>query len=179
MRKTFLIAVALAGFVPADRAIAGGMQVTSSGVQVTSSDATSRFMALGVSKSVVIDMPTDIKDVVVGDKGIAIVVIQSRRRVYITGAALGQTNVYFYGTDGQQIDALNIAVTALSMPSEMDHYTKPANVVLVYYGTGRIQPLSCTLIMCVDAGKPGADQPPGTQNINITGNATGVSLPSR
>ena len=129
MRKALIfMAVALVGFVTADHAIAGGMKITSS-------DATSRFMALGVSKSVVIDLPADIENVVVADKGITTVIVQSKRRVYVTGAALGQTNIYFFGTDGRQIDALDIAVTSTSLPSEMESLSAPANVVLIFNGS--------------------------------------------
>jgi hypothetical protein len=37
-------------------------------MRVSSSDANARFMVLGVSKSVVIDLPTDLRDVLVADK---------------------------------------------------------------------------------------------------------------
>ena len=165
--------IAAVGFGATDRTLAAERKIA--GMQVTGSDATARFMALGVSKSVVIDFPTDIQDVVVADKGIAVVVVQSKRRAYIIGAALGQTNVYFFDADGRQIDALDLAVTGSSLPATLENYPFPANVVLVYYGsTGKL--LSCTPIMCIDATKPGSDQPPGTQNINITGSASAVAV---
>jgi hypothetical protein len=162
--------IAAVGFGATDRTLAAERKIA--GMQVTSSDATARFMALGVSKSVVIDFPTDIQ---VADKGIAVVVVQSKRRVYIIGAALGQTNVYFFDADGQQIDALNIAVTGITLPAALEHYPFPANVVWIYNGINA-QTLSCTPIMCIDVTKPGANQPPGTQNINITGSATAVAV---
>jgi hypothetical protein len=165
--------IAAVGFVATDRTLAAEPQIA--GMQVTSSDATARFLALGVSKSVVIDFSTDIQDVVIGDKGVAAVVVQSKRRVFVIGAALGQTNVYFFDANGQQIDALNIAVTSSSLPAALEHYPFPADVVLVYNGS-KAQTLNCTPIMCVDANKPGSDQPPGTQNINVTGNTSTVAV---
>lgn len=80
-------------------------------VQAVGTDATSRFIPLGVGKSVVIDLPRDIKDVLVGDPKIANAVIRSSRRAYIVGASLGQTNIYFFDADGNQIFGLDIAVT--------------------------------------------------------------------
>jgi pilus assembly protein CpaC len=80
-------------------------------VQVVGSDSGSKFVPLGVGKSVVIDLPRDIKDVLVADPKIANAVIRSSRRAYIVGAAVGQTNVYFFDADGQQIAGLDIAVT--------------------------------------------------------------------
>jgi pilus assembly protein CpaC len=70
-----------------------------------------RFLALGIGKSVVIDLPRDSKDVLVADPKIANAVIRSAQRAYIIGAAVGQTNVVFFDADGQQIAAYDIAVT--------------------------------------------------------------------
>ena len=69
-----------------------------------------RFLALGIGKSVVVDLPNDIKDVLVADPKIANAVIRSAHRAYIIGAAVGQTNVVFFGADGQQLAAYDIAV---------------------------------------------------------------------
>jgi pilus assembly protein CpaC len=69
-----------------------------------------RFLALGIGKSVVIDLPRDIKDVLVADPKIANAVVRSAQRAYIIGAAIGQTNIVFFDAAGQQIAAYDIAV---------------------------------------------------------------------
>jgi pilus assembly protein CpaC len=69
-----------------------------------------RFLALGVGKSVVIDLPRDIKDVLVADPKIANAVVRSPQRAYIIGETVGQTNVVFFDADGQQVAAYDIAV---------------------------------------------------------------------
>ena len=69
-----------------------------------------RFLALGIGKSVVIDLPRDIKDVLVADPKIANAVVRSSQRAYIIGAAVGQTNIVFFDSAGQQIAAYDIAV---------------------------------------------------------------------
>ena len=69
-----------------------------------------RFLALGVGKSVVIDLPRDIKDVLVADPKIANAVVRSAQRAYIIGATVGQTNIVFFDSAGQQIAAYDIAV---------------------------------------------------------------------
>ncbi|HEV3498711.1 MAG TPA: type II and III secretion system protein family protein [Bradyrhizobium sp.] len=69
-----------------------------------------RFLALGIGKSVVIDLPRDIKDVLVADPKIANAIIRSAQRAYIIGAAVGQTNIVFFDSAGQQIAAYDIAV---------------------------------------------------------------------
>jgi pilus assembly protein CpaC len=70
-----------------------------------------RFLPLGVGKSIVIDLPRDIKDVLVADPKIANAVVRSAQRAYIIGAAIGQTNIVFFDAAGQQIAAYDIAVT--------------------------------------------------------------------
>ena len=69
-----------------------------------------RFLALGIGKSVIIDLPREIKDVLVADPKIANAVVRSAQRAYIIGAAVGQTNVVFFDAAGQQVAAYDIAV---------------------------------------------------------------------
>ncbi|MEH2563845.1 type II and III secretion system protein family protein [Bradyrhizobium sp. AZCC 2289] len=69
-----------------------------------------RFISLGIGKSIVIDLPRDIKDVLVADPKIANAVVRSAQRAYIIGAAVGQTNIVFFDSAGQQIAAYDIAV---------------------------------------------------------------------
>jgi pilus assembly protein CpaC len=70
-----------------------------------------RHLALGIGKSVVIDLPRDVKDVLVADPKIANAVVRSAQRAYIIGATVGQTNIVFFDAEGQQIAAYDIAVT--------------------------------------------------------------------
>src|ERR1700737_1421842 len=69
-----------------------------------------RFLPLGIGKSLVIDLPRDIKDVLVADPKIATAVVRSAQRAYIIGVAVGQTNIVFFDSAGQQIAAYDIAV---------------------------------------------------------------------
>jgi pilus assembly protein CpaC len=70
-----------------------------------------KFLPLGIGKSVVVDLPRDVKDVLVADPKIANAVVRSAQRAYIIGAAVGQTNIIFFDAAGQQIAAYDIAVT--------------------------------------------------------------------
>ena len=69
-----------------------------------------RSLSLGVGKSVVIDLPREVKDVLVADPKIANAVIRSAQRAYIIGGQVGQTNVVFFSADGQQVASYDIAV---------------------------------------------------------------------
>ena len=86
--------------------------VSTSVVRVAASEATSRFIPLGVGKSVAIDLPEDIKDVLVADPEVANAVVRTARRVYIIGGKKeGQTNIFFFDAQGRQIAGFDIAVT--------------------------------------------------------------------
>jgi pilus assembly protein CpaC len=97
----------LASIVPATAAETGTHMPV---IQIVASEATSRFIPLGIGKSVAIDVPTDIKDVLVADPKIANAVVRSSRRVYIIGVAVGQTNIFIFDADGKQIAGFDIAV---------------------------------------------------------------------
>lgn len=90
-------------------AVAGDYRATSS--SVADGQLNARFLPLGVGKSIVIDLPRDVKDVLVGDPKIANAVVRSAQRAYIIGAAIGQTNIVFFDATGLQIAAYDIAVT--------------------------------------------------------------------
>jgi pilus assembly protein CpaC len=110
IRTTLLVAAIIAfGLAATGRAPAADAQPQV--IRLVGSDASSRFVPLGVGKSVVIDLPRDVKDVLVADPLTANAVIRSARRAYIIGVKVGQTNVFFFDADGQQIGGLDIAVT--------------------------------------------------------------------
>ena len=88
--------------------VAGGYRATAP--IVADGQTNARFLALGIGKSVVIDLPRDIKDVLVADPKIANAVVRSAQRAYIIGAAVGSTNIVFFDSAGQQIAAYDIAV---------------------------------------------------------------------
>lgn len=90
-------APALASDMPAD-------------AQVTTVEAGTRYIPLGIGKSVVIDLPRDAKDVLVANPAIANAVVRSTRRAYLIGVTVGQTNVYFFDAEGRQIVGFDIAV---------------------------------------------------------------------
>ena len=113
--RTSIRAVALAalviatGLAPAAPLLAAEARVPV--LKVAASEGTSRFIPLGIGKSVAIDLPADIKDVLVADPKIANAVMRSSRRVYLIGVTVGQTNIFFFDADGKQIVGFDIAVT--------------------------------------------------------------------
>src|SRR3954469_17506784 len=102
-----LLGTSLAPMAPATGADAAHVPV----IKVAASEATSRFIPLGIGKSIAIDLPADIKDVLVADPTVANAVVRSSRRVYMIGVKIGQTNIFFFDAEGKQIAGFDIAVT--------------------------------------------------------------------
>jgi pilus assembly protein CpaC len=110
IRAAALAALVIAtGLAPSGPVLATDARVPV--LKVAASEGTSRFIPLGIGKSVAIDLPADIKDVLVADPKIANAVIRSSRRVYMIGVTIGQTNIFFFDADGKQIAGFDIAVT--------------------------------------------------------------------
>lgn len=78
--------------------------------EIVGSDANARFLSLGLGKGVVLDLPRDIKDVLIAEPKVANAVIRSSRRAYIIGTGVGQTNIFFFDAEGRQIAGYEIAV---------------------------------------------------------------------
>jgi pilus assembly protein CpaC len=91
--------------LPVTPSRSGAAEITTGSVQKT------RFLSLGIGKSVVLDLPRDVKDVLVANPKVANAVVHSAQRAYVIGAEVGQTNIVFFDTEGQQIAAYDIAVT--------------------------------------------------------------------
>jgi pilus assembly protein CpaC len=108
VRALSLSAVAALTFIPALTPVVASDQMA--GPAAEGGQTRVRFLALGIGKSAVIDLPQDIKDVLVADPKIANAVVRSAHRAYIIGEAVGQTNVVFFDSEGQQIAAYDIAV---------------------------------------------------------------------
>jgi pilus assembly protein CpaC len=105
--------IAVSWLVPWQASVAGDAppsQPPIQSLQIAGSDVTSHSVALGVSKSLVLDLPRDIRDVLVADPTIANVVVRTSRRAYIIGIKQGQTSVFFFDAQGKQISSLDIAV---------------------------------------------------------------------
>jgi pilus assembly protein CpaC len=108
--RAFLIAaLSLSAAAPALDA-AAATETDEAPAVVSSIPVKVRFLALGIGKSVILDLPRDVKDVLVADPKIANAVIRSPQRAYIIGSGVGQTNVVFFDAEGNQIAAYDIAV---------------------------------------------------------------------
>ncbi|WP_420847941.1 type II and III secretion system protein family protein [Nitratireductor luteus] len=65
---------------------------------------------LGLNKSLVVDLPRDAYDILVANPAVADAVTRTARRIYLFGKQVGETNIFVFGPNGEQIASLDIAV---------------------------------------------------------------------
>ncbi|ESW70404.1 type II and III secretion system protein family protein [Mesorhizobium sp. M0761] len=87
----------------------GDAKAAGKSVGVTASTATQR-VKLGLNKSVVIDLPSDAYDILVANPAVADAVTRTARRIYLFGKSVGETNIFVFGPNGEQIASLDLAV---------------------------------------------------------------------
>ncbi|MGA2311829.1 MAG: type II and III secretion system protein family protein [Xanthobacteraceae bacterium] len=115
IRAAFIAVLAVAAWtVPYNAASAGASNLAAEpqipGVSLVSDNAHTRSATLKIGKSLVLDFPRDIKDVLVSNPTTANAVIRSLRRAYIMGNAAGETNIVFFDADGKQMADFEITV---------------------------------------------------------------------
>ena len=69
-----------------------------------------KTIRLGLNKAVVIDLPTDAHDILVADPTLADAVTRTSRRIYLFGKMVGQTNIFVFGPNGEEIVSLDLEI---------------------------------------------------------------------
>jgi pilus assembly protein CpaC len=69
-----------------------------------------RNVRLGKNKALLIEMPRDLRDVMVSAPEIVDAVVQTSNRVHLIGKKLGQSNAFFFDVNGEQVLTLEISV---------------------------------------------------------------------
>lgn len=101
--------LALAVFASALAPVATHQAAHAASTRVTASKATQR-VKLGLNKSLVIDLPTDAYDILVANPAVADAVTRTARRIYLFGKQVGETNIFVFGANGEQIASLDLQV---------------------------------------------------------------------
>lgn len=65
---------------------------------------------LGRNKSILVELPRELRDVIVSDPEIVDAVVQSSTRVYLIGKSNGQANAFFFTTSGEQMLTLELLI---------------------------------------------------------------------
>lgn len=69
-----------------------------------------RSVQVGLNKSMVIDLPDDAHDILVADPGVADAVTRTSRRIYIFGKRVGDTNIFIFNRNGDQLLSLDLSI---------------------------------------------------------------------
>lgn len=77
---------------------------------VESGPGVKKKVSLGLNKAVVVDLPSDAHDILVADPSLADAVTRTSRRIYLFGKTVGQTNIFVFGPNGEEIVSLDVEV---------------------------------------------------------------------
>ena len=69
-----------------------------------------RKITIGLDKSMLIELPVDLANVLVSNPEVVDAVVQSSRQVYLLAKDVGDANAFFMGADGQRLMFLEITV---------------------------------------------------------------------
>lgn len=70
-----------------------------------------RLVRIGRNKSMMVELPREVRDVVVSDPKVMDAVVQTSSRVFLMGKALtGQANVFFFDANGERMMTLEVSV---------------------------------------------------------------------
>lgn len=98
----------------------------------SSPDATGQFVRMGLNKSMVVKLPAEARDVIVGSPEILDAVVRRKNMAYIFARSVGQSNVFFFDANGEQILALDIEVAVDSLAlRKLLNRTFPGNQITV------------------------------------------------
>ena len=69
-----------------------------------------RRISMGVGKSTIIELRQDAAEIFVGNPAVANAIVRTARKIYIIGAAAGQTSLFALDKDGHEIESFEINV---------------------------------------------------------------------
>ncbi|MCY0149199.1 type II and III secretion system protein family protein [Hoeflea sp. G2-23] len=70
----------------------------------------SKRVKLGLNKAIVVDLPVDASDILVADPSLADAVTRTSRRLYLFGKTVGQTNIFVFGPNGEEIVSIELEI---------------------------------------------------------------------
>ncbi len=77
---------------------------------VQSGPGVRKRLQLGLNKALVVDLPSDAHDILVADPSMADAVTRTSRRIYLFGKTVGQTNIFVFGPNGEEIVSLDVEI---------------------------------------------------------------------
>ena len=91
-----------------------------------------RFVRMGLDKSIVVRLPANAKDVVVGNPDVVDAVVRNKNTAYLFARKIGQTNIFFFDAAGEKILEMNLEVTMdVTSVRKLINRTLPGNHITV------------------------------------------------
>lgn len=114
---TVVAAAAISGIAP-DRAAAQSKATSIVRIAAGEKLPATRVVKVGLNKSLVVELPQDVRDVLASDPKVLDIVVNSARRAYLIGTGLGQANAFFFGKNGDRILTLEVIIDRDPAPLE-------------------------------------------------------------
>lgn len=89
-----------------------------------------KSVIIGLNKSILIEVPMDVRDVVVSSPKILDAVVHTSRRSYLIGLEAGQANAFFFDKDGNKVLTLEVKVEQdlTNLQNMMRRYIPGSNI---------------------------------------------------
>lgn len=159
MRETMRLAAlaallgALLGLAPLGLGEAHGAQASHLRVGANAYGRT-HHVEVGLNKSLIIDLPADVREVIVSQPGVAGAIMRSKRRAIVQGVAAGGTNIFFLDAAGEAVAVLDVAVgdSADNLVSTLARVISGSHIEVQTFGDGGVV-LSGTVLSGADMEK--------------------------
>jgi pilus assembly protein CpaC len=124
-------------------------------------------ISLGLDKSIVLELPSDAYDVLVANPDVADAVTRTARRIYLFGKDVGDTNIFVFGKNGEQIANLNLKVDrdTSGLEGNLSKYIEDSDIKVEIVNSNIV--LTGTVQTAQDSAKAEA-----LSNIFLNGSAT-------
>lgn len=96
----------VAAFSPATAQNANHLRVSNGEMGAT------QYIEVSQNKSVIVDLPTEVREVIVSQPSVASAIMRSKRRAIVQGVTIGETNIFFLDARGHRISVLEVSVTS-------------------------------------------------------------------
>ena len=89
-------------------------------------------VSLGLDKSIVVELPRDVRDVLVANPEVADAIVRTARKIFLIGNQVGQTNIFMFDKAGNTVLSLNLAVERDVLPLDdlIEKYVPGSNVTV-------------------------------------------------
>jgi pilus assembly protein CpaC len=69
-----------------------------------------RKIALGLNKSMIVELPREVREVMISNPGKIDAILQTSTRAYLIGKDVGEANIIFVDKDGKQVTTLEVSI---------------------------------------------------------------------